>query len=214
MEENKKDKYNIFAIFVFNIMMLLFLVAWEKSQNFENFLTGNVIPELIGICIELLIIIFVFEKWQTNKEHKKTIVYEKRLRKYLIFFLTHGLSELPDNLKIGNFYGYTHQQNKQEIKKIIDYLNQNEISLNILKKIHKHLQIDKTAFENLLEVAALLSDEHFKSWIRIVYYINKLETLSDTDVKEYKVTIMLILREINRFDTASYEHKVYVGSNI
>ncbi|MFT5661259.1 MAG: hypothetical protein ACI9TV_001905 [Sulfurimonas sp.] len=214
MKHEEKVKYIIFSTYVFILMMILFVLAAEFNSDFKAFLVGNVIPELIGICIEILVIIWFFENWQRNKESQKTIVYEKRLREYLIFFLKYGLVGLPESLKIGNFFGNSHTENKKEIKAIIDYLNQNEIDIDLLKKFKYHLKIDKTAFENLLEVAALLSDEHFKSWIRIVYFINKLDKLHGNDKKEHKVNIMLILREINRFDKASNEHQIYVGSNI
>lgn len=214
MKHEEKVKYIIFSTIIFVIMIILFVIAAEFNSDFSSFLAGNVVPELIGICIEILVIIWFFESWQTNKEHQKAIVHEKRLREYLIFFLKYGLAGLPENLKVGDFFGNDREQNKKEIKAIIDYFNHNEINIDLLKKFKKHLKIDKTAFENLLEVAALLSDEHFKAWIRIVYFINKLDKLHGNDKKEHKVNIMLILREINRFDIASYEHKIYVGSKI
>jgi len=212
MKHQEKVKYIIFSVYVFIVMVILFFIAAEFNSDFKGFIAGNVVPELIGICIEILVIIWFFEKWQTNKEHQKAIIHEKRLREYLIFFLKYGLKGLPENLKIGDFFGNNHEQNKKEIKAMIDYFNQNEVDINLLKKFKYHLEIDKTAFENLLEVAALLSDEHFKAWIRIVYFINKLDKIHGNDKKEHKVNIMLILREINRFDKASNEHKIYVGS--
>lgn len=122
--------------------------------------------------------------------------------------------ELPENLSIGNFYGINHSKNKENIKNIISYLNHNEtnIEINSFKNIKKSLLIDKTAFENLLEVASLLTDKHFKSWIRIVYFINKLAKLHGNNKKEHKVIIQLILRKIIEFDTASNEYNIFVGA--
>lgn len=76
----------------------------------------------------------------------------------------------------------------------------------------EHLTIDKTAFENLLEVSSQLTDEHFKAWIRIVYFINKLSTVQNNNEKELKQTIIDILQNIKRFNKASYENNIFVGA--
>ena len=78
-----------------------------------------------------------------------------------------------------------------------------------MNEIRQHLLIDKTAFENLLEVASNLSDTHFKAWIRITYFINKLSLTND--YKEIQTIILDILQNINRFDEASYNTNIYVG---
>lgn len=214
MNHTEKIQYIIFSIIIFIVMLLLFVIAAEFNPSFKDFLTGNVVPELIGICVEILIIIWVFEIWQSKKQHEKNIIYEKRLREYLIFMLKNIVTELPDNLLIGDFYGKNHLENKENIKNIISYLNHHEtnIELSSLKNIKKSLLIDKTAFENLLEVASLLSDKHFKSWIRIVYFINKLAKLHGSNKKEHKIIIQLILRKIIEFDTASHECNIFVGA--
>jgi len=214
MTHQEKVRNLIFSIIIFILIMLLFIIAAEYNESFIKFLTGNVVPELIGIGIELLIIIWVFEKWQSKKQHEKNVVYEKRLREYLIFMLKNIVKELPGNLLIGDFYGKNHLKNKENIKNIISYLNhhENNIELDNLKNIKHSLLIDKTAFENLLEVASLLTDKHFKSWIRIVYFINKLATIHGNNKKEHKVIIQLILRKIIEFDTASNECNIFVGA--
>ncbi|WP_457593570.1 hypothetical protein [Hydrogenimonas sp.] len=209
---DEKIKYLSFSIVVFITMLLLFILAAVYNSDFIGFLTGNIIPELIGICIEVLIIIWVFEKWQKQRQHNIDTVNEKRLREYLIFFLKYGLKGLPSQYKIGNFYGQDHIENEKEITAIIQYLSANDIDIDLLKSMKNHLCIDKTAFENLLEVASLLTDNHFKAWIRIVYFINKISHIHGNNKNELKQSIIDILQNIKRFDKASYENNIYVGA--
>lgn len=193
-------------------MLILFVLAAEFNSSFKDFLAGNVLPELIGICAEILIIIWVFESWQSNKIHEKNIVNEKRLREYLIFFLKYGLKDLPKEYKISDFYGQNYVKNETEISKIVHYMSSNDIDTVILKSMKRHLTTDKTAFENLLEVSSLLTDDHFKAWIRIVYFINKLSTTHNNNKKELKQCIIDILQNIKRFDKASSKHNIFVGA--
>lgn len=54
-----------FIISLFVALMILSSVAFFKAE--KGFLVGNILPEMIGVCIELLIIIFVFDAWQKRK---------------------------------------------------------------------------------------------------------------------------------------------------
>lgn len=175
----------------------------------KDFFFENMLAELLGILIEILIIIFIFEVWAKNKQDEKNIVYEKRLREYLLFFLKFAFKSLPKDIKVSTFYGEHYLNNNKEIDQIVKYIDDNEISLLVAKK---HLLTDKTAIENLLDVASHLTDEHFKAWIRIVYFINSLSFVEDTDYKEIKKHIKDILMNIKKFDKASYENKIYVGA--
>jgi len=209
MSNQEKVQYINISIVIFMIMLLLSTSVIVFDNN-NSFFLGNIAPELIGICIEVLIIIWIFEVWQNRKQHQKDIVNEKRLREYLKKFLDSGLKGLPEEYKISNFYGKNSIKNREEVDKIIDYLSLNKIDTKLLNSMKQHLLIDKTALENLLEVASLLSDVHFKSWIRIVYFVNTLSTIK-CDYK-LKLSIIDILKYIKRFDKASYSNNIYVDA--
>ncbi|WP_141053476.1 hypothetical protein [Aliarcobacter cryaerophilus] len=192
------------------IMFLILCLIITKGISLENYFYDNLSAELLGILIEILIIIFVFERWKKIEQHKKNIVYEKRLREYLLFFLKNSFKNLPKGIKVTTFYGIDYLRNKKEIEEIVNYISANNVHLLDAKK---HLLTDKTAYENLLEVASNLTDKHFKVWIRIVYFINILSTVSDDENEEIKKNIIDILNNIKRFDKASYESAIYVDSN-
>ncbi|MBF4242756.1 hypothetical protein EA003_23660, partial [Vibrio anguillarum] len=80
----------LFAALVLIALCVLSLIAWLSTGT--GFFVGSLVPELMGVCIELLIILFVFDVWQKADEQKKKIKVERRLREFLIFFLKHSFS--------------------------------------------------------------------------------------------------------------------------
>ncbi|TON43598.1 hypothetical protein CGH57_22225, partial [Vibrio parahaemolyticus] len=58
------DKLNqkTFSIFLLCALLALSILAYLGDSN--TFLVGNLTPELMGVCIELLIILWVFDRWQ------------------------------------------------------------------------------------------------------------------------------------------------------
>lgn len=188
--------------FVF-ITIILFLclncMYISKSLN-------NMLPEIAGICIELIIIIYIVNKWEENKQKKKLINLEKRLREYLIFFLKHGFKDLPNEYRISNFYGIEHKKNIEELDKLILYINNNSLSNELKDSIKKHCKLEYYSLNNLLIISSKLSNHHFKSWSRIVYFVNLINYNDNVGKKD----IIDILNNIKKFDKASYENKIYV----
>jgi len=211
----KKKSYEtqiIFGIIFILVILILIAIGTHPSNiEFYDFCKDNLLPELIGVFIELLIVMFIFNKYQSKESHKKKIDIEKRLREYLIFFSRNGLSGLPDEYKIGDFYGENHTKNQEELNKLIEYINLlSDDSNQLLEVAKEHLIIDKSAIENLLSVASSLSENHFKAWIRIIYFINKLENQIEFD--DLKVIIIEILKNMQKYDKASYDNNMYVGA--
>ncbi|WP_305814528.1 hypothetical protein [Photobacterium leiognathi] len=65
------EKLNQKAFSIILIMALAILSLAAYFGNTDNFLVGNLTPELMGVCIELLIIIWVFERWQENSKKEE-----------------------------------------------------------------------------------------------------------------------------------------------
>ncbi len=189
-------------------MLILVYLIINKGIDLEEYFFENLSAELFGILIEIFIIIFVFDRWKKIEQDKKNIIYEKRLREYLLFFLKNSFNNLPNGIGITTFYGIDYLTNKQEIEQMINYISSNNVNLLDAKK---RLLIDKTAYENLLEVASHLTDEHFKAWIRIVYFINSLSLIDNSKTEEIKSDIISLLTYIQKFDEASFENNIYVG---
>jgi hypothetical protein len=195
-----------FSIVIVVVLIALLITGFTGNSN--SYFIGSLTPELTGICIELLIIIWVFDKWQESNRKKKLISLERRLREYLIFFLKHNFKTLPADLRVGKFFGKDHQKNIEQLEKLFLYIKENGLSEKEIISIQDHCIREQRTFENLLPVVSELTNDHFKSWCRIVYFIDSIANSRDLISK----STMDIIQNIKRFDTASYEEKLYVGA--
>ena len=200
---NKKT----FCFFLLSASIILILCAIFGN---DNYFIDNIVPELIGVCIEFLILLLIFEFWQRKDKQRQLITLEKRLREYLIFFLKNNFQCLPQNIRVGDFFGKEHHKNIKELDCIITYLQSQELSGNNIFSIKSHCLLETTTLGNLLPVASKLTDEHFKAWCRIVYFTNKISASDNpSDIQTYTIEI---LNYIKRFDTASFNNELYVGA--
>ncbi|WP_205068171.1 hypothetical protein [Photobacterium phosphoreum] len=199
------SKKSFSALLVISIAIMS-IIAFFKVES--GFLVGNIVPELIGVCIELLIIIFVFDVWQKNEEKNKKIKVERRLREFLIFFLKHNFKDYPSSCQSGNFYGKDHKKNQECLSNLINDIEKKGLKEKVVLQVQNYCESEKEIFNNLIPVAADLTNGHFKSWVRIAFFMNaialKSETTSNASIK--------ILENIKRFDRESFTNDLYVGA--
>lgn len=200
--ESKKKFIIILSVLLFAFLLIGFL--GDSSAYF----IGNLTPEITGVLIELLVILLVFDKWQENNKREKLISLERRLREFLIFFLKHNFRTLPQEYRVGRFFGTDHTKNLEEIKKLLKYIKDNGLKESEVISIQEHCTRELDTLGNLLPVASELTNEHFKAWCRIVYFVNCIanqkESISSATID--------ILQNIKRFDTASFNRNLYVGA--
>lgn len=195
-----------FSILLVILLFIFLMIGFFGDSN--GYFVGNLTPEITGVCFELLVILWVFDKWQEISKKKKLISLERRLREYLIFFLTHNFKTLPSELRVGKFFGKDHNQNKKQLDTLLKYISQNGLSEKEVMSIQEHCIRESSTLDNLLPVASELTNEHFKAWCRIVYFVN---CIAKTNEPVSKSTIDII-QNIKRFDTASFRRKLYVGA--
>ena len=199
----KKQFISVLIIALF----VLCLSAYLKAE--EGFIIGNIVPELIGVCVELLIIIFVFDAWQKKEEKNKKIKVERRLREFLIFFLKSNFDSFPHSCKPGNFYGKDHEQNQDALDNLISYIEKKGLDEQIVLGVQSYCESEKEIFNNLIPVASDLTNDHFKSWVRISYFMNAIVTKNETTSN----AVIKILQNIKRFDSESFKNELYVGAD-
>lgn len=188
------------------LLVLLLLIGFLGDKN--SYFIGNLVPELTGVCIEALLALLVIDKWHDFEQKKRLITLERRLREYLIFFLKHNFKDLPNDLRVTKFHGAEHQKNIVDIDKIIKHIREHGLTEHEVISIQNHCTLENDTFSNLLPVASELTNEHFKAWCRIVYFVNcisqRIEPVGKSTVD--------ILQNIKKFDTASFDEKLYVGA--
>ncbi|HFT7388226.1 hypothetical protein [Aeromonas hydrophila] len=203
-----------------NIMWCCLLIStYLLTHGFVKYgsphYTDNLIPELTGVFLEITIVLLVFNKWQERENYKQKISKEKRLREFLIFIVNEfsGFKSMPRSF---SFYGLSHTENQTVLNRLkSDLTSRQSIPLSFYKSFIEHCRIDIDALNSLLPVAADLSEEHFKSWSRIVFYTKKslmLELSSEDDFKEFNNNVVKLIDYIRRFDKASFDNKIYHGA--
>jgi hypothetical protein len=190
------------------VVLLFIFLAIGFFGDSSGYFVGNLTPEITGVCFELLVILWVFDKWQEMSKKKKLISLERRLREYLIFFLTHNFKTLPSELRVGKFFGKDHKQNKEQLDTLLRYISKNGLSEKEVMSIQEHCIRESSTLDNLLPVASELTNDHFKAWCRIVYFVNCIAKTSEPVSK----STIDIIQNIKRFDTASFKRKLYVGA--
>lgn len=98
----------------------------------------------------------------------------------LVYFLTHGFSlgGYSHNTEAFSFYGLNHTENQTVLNRLKSEFSgetKTSIPTQFRGSFIRHCQLDIDALTALLPVAANLSEEHFKSWARIVYFVKNFQ---------------------------------------
>lgn len=80
----KKHPKNSVAVLLLFVAATLFLTF---SDDYYKVFSENIVPELVGVAVELAIIIFVFDWIAQRQEKRKAREMEKRAREYLRFIV-------------------------------------------------------------------------------------------------------------------------------
>lgn len=216
MIKAKKVKLiNRFSFGVLLIVILTNMLTYGFVQSGVDFFSNSLLPELVGVCVELLIILILFDFWQRSEERKKLESIERRLREILNFFITKNFISYPAESRPVGFYGANFEDNQIKIDELINIISSKDLSEDEMVNFPEYCVRESYVVNNLLPVAAELTNEHFKSWVRVVYYMNVLsrESNNDPDKVNIQEAIVHILKNIKRFDKASHDSKIYVGAN-
>lgn len=196
----------VFGVLLLTIFIILLYVGYSYTAN--DHYSNNLIVELVGVTLELLIVLFIFNYWQERSKKAKLITFERRLREYLIFFLKHNFKTLPPHVKIGRFYGADHAKNVSDLERLRKFILQKGLQAKEEASIKRHCTREINTLNALLPVASELTDEHFKSWCRIVNFVNCIAS----DIEPTQKATIDIIQNIIKFDTASFDHNLYVGA--
>lgn len=197
---------------VFTVLLILLLICLSLIAHFGNdntYFVGNLIPEFIGVCVDLIIILKVFEVWQQRDERRKLIKVERRLREFLIFFLNHTCQDFPVASRPGRFYGTDYEQNQKSLTALISHIKDSGLSEENVLKIQAYCKSQHDIINNMIPVSSELENDHFKSWVRIAYFMNAVAIGQE----KTSHALIKILENIKRFDKESHDKKLYVGAD-
>ncbi|GHA34288.1 hypothetical protein ACFFLZ_06395 [Photobacterium aphoticum] len=200
----------------FTILVYLLTHGFVNSDYLMSYYTSSLLPEFTGVFLELLVVLLVVYSWQSKQEKERKKEKERILRKYIIFIMKKffKFDAIPSEF---SFYAENHNSNHAVLIKLLNEIESMEDGLlndKIGEEFIKHCNVDIDAITALLPVSSELSNDHFKAWSRIVFYVKKIECLNLDDIneKDFKFFVTKLIGYIMDFDNATSEHKIFNGA--
>lgn len=110
----------------------------------------------------------------------------------------------------GRFYGKDHTNNQKCLNDLIAHIESNGLTEGFKSGVQTYCNNEKEIFNNLIPVASQITNNHFKSWVRIAYFMNSISFESKSKGIDHDV--IKILQHIKEFDNASFQSNLYVGA--
>lgn len=211
-----KDLLETHPKFAFALVMLLtgLLLFVGFTDNYVEKFKDNLVPELVGVAVELALIVFVLDIIALKQEKKRSRQLEKRAREYLRFIVVNLLKnesvynetrnvlpsvvEYDSNRHDFKFLACERIRSNEVIDALIRVLSTSEPDVH--DHIKKHVEIELPSFHSVFPIVAEVSDEHFKIWGRIVYFLSKVAN-GDNVVSD----MITVLQKIKKFDEKTEE---------
>lgn len=181
----------VFILAAFLLRTTLYLYTSQSEITLENYAANNLLPEVTGMVIELVLILFVVDAIQSKekkdrenneileKRHKQ-IMLERRLRAQLRFLIRQIFEDVTiDNGTIGKdflFHAADHYENQVSINKFKEVIAE-EIASDSFKEYLINVCLNEQPLILALSpVCSELSDRHVKAWMAIAHYLQKITT--------------------------------------
>jgi len=172
----------------------VYLVGVEAEGAFHD----NLVPELIGICIEGFVLVGLLTLIQRSREAAR--------RHELWLSLRGSFRGLLSNLDVAFLEPDTDPASSQDletrpdvIEYMIDQLATKHPDLDCLVALKNEARETLSLTRDLVAVAAQLSATHMNWWVAIVDSIRKLSESRDRDQAESAIHEMLVnIREFDR----------------
>ncbi|EIO3984891.1 hypothetical protein LQK30_004341 [Vibrio vulnificus] len=183
----------IFIVAALIFRITLHIYSAESEPTLAEYASGNLLPEVTGMLIELVLILIVVEsiqsaeikrrqKEETAESHRKQVMLERRLRAQLRFLLKRIFENT--NLVDGNdiskflFHASEHQANQRMLNVLKQTLELSEDARSPLFKqnLLQSCQQELSLILALTPVCSGLSDRHVKAWMSIAHYLQQIIT--------------------------------------
>ncbi|HCA7080753.1 TPA: hypothetical protein MX214_003939 [Citrobacter sedlakii] len=193
---------------IFVVLFILLMIApfFIKNINYIDYFEGSLLPEFTGVILEFIIILYIIDHLQKKNERQNKVKAEKRLREMFIFFFNTLNKHVPENYRVGKFYGSEHEKNSKELMLLKGYIETHGLAERAIKDIRIHCKNDIDLFNSFVPVVATLEEKHLKAWMRISYYMNAIITERETT----QDSVIKIIEKIQLFDDESFSKKLIV----
>ncbi len=174
---------------------------WYFIQpGIEGAFHDNLVPELIGFCIEGFFLVGILSFFQQSREHERRRALWLSLRGSLRDILSHlDIAFLAANAEPANTKAL--ESNPQVISSLLTSLQEHELELDPMVQL-KQASIEALPLtRDLIPVAAQLSAAHMHWWIAISDAMRQLSLADERALVERSVYQILVnLQEFDDLD--------------
>jgi len=178
----------------FFLLFYFFEIAAEGA--FEN----NLLPELIGFCLEGFFLVGLFSLLQLRLERERKNELRLSLRGALREILSHmDIALLEENAEPANSQSL--DQDPKLVKALFVKLHKSDLGLGSLLNIKEAAARNINTMHDLIPVAAQLSADHMRWWLAIAESVRRLSEA--TDKQGVNFAAQKFLMNVGEFDMLS-----------
>jgi hypothetical protein len=177
------------------------LILYFLMPSENNPIHDNLVPELIGFCLEGFFLVGLLSIIQNSRERAR--------RKEIWLSLRGGLRGLLSNLDIAFLPPNTEptktkilEEDLKIVSRFMNELKSNRLNLRSMTSLKKESTTTLSLARDMIPVAAQLSAAHMRWWIAIVDSMRQLSKASTRE--EIEQNIYLLLENMNEFDRQGY----------
>lgn len=234
--ESSKAMQNIYiflilaAIFLIKITIEVYPASLSISEHsLWNYFKGNLLPELSGMIIEVLLFLFVIdvvrssealkneqkketesllrEKEKEKQEFHRKIQIERRLRTQLRILIRRMFSDYKlSNGVLGcefSFHAHDYLDNQQVFVELSADIAKDGEGSYFLEGATQCASFELEILLSIAQLNATLSNEHMKIWMYIVYHLKKI-SINNNALENMQA----LLGNIANFEKASRARKL------
>jgi hypothetical protein len=186
-------------LILFGTVGFYFLYVFLQSGDVGAF-QANLLPELIGFCLEGFFLVGLFSLIQRRLERERKDELRKSLRGALREVLSHlDVALLEENSEPANTQAL--DLDPKLVKSLFAELHRSDLDLNSLLNIKEAAARNLSTMHDLIPVAAQLSADHMRWWLAIAESVRRLSEA--TDKAEVNFAAQKFLMNLGEFDQLS-----------
>jgi hypothetical protein len=181
---------------LFGIVGCYLLYVFLETSAIGAF-QGNLLPELIGFCLEGFFLVGLFSLIQRRLERDRKHELRQSLRGSLREILSHlDVALLEENSEPASTQSLDHEPNL--IRALFAKLHGSELDLNSMRSLKEVATRNVSTMHDLIPVAAQLSADHMRWWLSIAESVGRLSEATERTGVNYAA--QKFLKNLGEFD--------------
>jgi hypothetical protein len=177
-----------------------FLLFYFLETGTEGAFQNNLLPELIGFCLEGFFLVGLFSLLQLRFERERKNELRLSLRGALREILSHiDIALLEENAEPASSQSL--DQDPKLVKALFVKLHKSDLNLGSLLNIKEAAARNINTMHDLIPVAAQLSADHMRWWLAIAESVRQLSDA--TDKPSVNFAAQKFLMNLGEFDLLS-----------